>query len=986
MANHIIERAVRVTLLAASVAGAGVYSSGAAAQTAQAASGGGELEQIIVTGSRIARPEADTTSPMAVIGSEAISLLGTQNIENILNTMPQVVAVTTSASNNPGGGVATVDLRGLGAARTLVLVDGRRYISYDVNQVVDLNTIPASLIERIDVVTGGRSAVYGSDAIAGVVNFVMKDHFQGVEFNTAARQTGRGDSLAYGGDVTIGGDFADGKGNAVLFGSYYSREGTFAGARSFSKFAVQDSCAPYCSNGPSVVYGGSSSVPGTRFRFPGTTTNSLFESNGDFRPFVSGPDSYNYAPINYIQVPQERYMVYGRATYEVNDWFQPYVEGQFVHNNVPQQLAATPIGNTTTGVSDRGYLQVHAYSPFLSAASQAAFQAVDAGPVNANNPVANDGYVTINSFGRRMAEMGPRINDDNRNAYRVLWGAEGQFGENKDWNYDLYYSFSETQNQQGQDGNIAISNFLAAVQTGFMNSAGQVQATPWAGEPNGGTLVCADAGARASGCVPANIFGPLNVSPEAVNYMAIHATNLEESSTQNAQLAISNGNLIDAWGAGAIGVAFGAEYRRETGKNTPDSYLASGNVAGFNASDPTSGSYSVMEYFAEVNVPVVRDLPFAKAIDINGAYRYSDYSNDVGGVNTYAAGMQWTPLQGFMLRGQYQRAIRGPSVAELYLGRTDNFSSPPDPCMDPDAALPGPKRDLCIATGVPAAIVGTDFSVGDSSVPATNGGNPNLTQENSDTWTAGFVLQPEAVENFMMTVDWYSIKIENYISSGIGTNNLVTACYDFQVTAYCDMITRNPDGNLQSFEDLNVNAASLDTAGIDVSLAYNIDMGFGLPGTDASNLAFQFYGTYIDKYEYTPVVGLPLINHCAGAFGVNCGVPNPEWRNSLATIWTSGPLTAQFLWRYFGDVTDDDDAAIYSVESIDAQNYFDLSGLWTFNDSVQLGLGIDNLFDEEPSVKIPSTQNFGNGEQSNTFPTVYDVIGRTYWATLQVKF
>ena len=233
MANRNIERAVRIALLAAGAVSASAYSSGTVAQTA-----GEEIEQIVVTGSRIARPEADTTSPMAVIGSEQIALQGTQNIENILNVMPQVVATTTSASNNPGGGVATVNLRGLGSQRTLVLVDGRRYVSYDVNQVVDLNTIPASLIERIDVVTGGRSAVYGSDAIAGVVNFVMKDNFEGVEFNTAGRVTGRGDGQAYGGDMTIGGNFADGKGNAVLFASYYTRDGIFAGERSFSTVAV----------------------------------------------------------------------------------------------------------------------------------------------------------------------------------------------------------------------------------------------------------------------------------------------------------------------------------------------------------------------------------------------------------------------------------------------------------------------------------------------------------------------------------------------------------------------------------------------------------------------------------------------------------------------------------------------------------------------------------------------------------------------------
>ena len=463
MANRNIERAVRIALLAAGAVSASAYSSGTVAQTA-----GAEIEQIVVTGSRIARPEAETTSPMAVIGSEQIALQGTQNIENILNVMPQVVATTTSASNNPGGGVATVNLRGLGSQRTLVLVDGRRYVSYDVNQVVDLNTIPASLIERIDVVTGGRSAVYGSDAIAGVVNFVMKDNFEGVEFNTAGRVTGRGDGQAYGGDMTIGGNFADGKGNAVLFASYYTRDGIFAGERGFSTFAESDD------GDGGTFQGGSASVPGTRFVNPAGGANSIFNQDGTVRAFrASGSpnDLYNFAPVNYIQVPQDRYLIYGKATYEVNEWFNPYVEGQFINNKVPTQLAPTPIGNSTTGVSSRGGLQAHVYSPYVSAATRAAWQAVDAGAVSANNPVVNDGYVTITSFGRRMAEMGPRISGDNRNAYRVLWGTEGSFAT--DWNYDLFYQYSQTQNSNRQEGNIAISRFLAATRTGCRLHAGQ---------------------------------------------------------------------------------------------------------------------------------------------------------------------------------------------------------------------------------------------------------------------------------------------------------------------------------------------------------------------------------------------------------------------------------------------------------------------------------------------------------------------------------
>jgi outer membrane receptor protein involved in Fe transport len=968
MANRNIAAAVRFALLAAGTAGAAMYAPGSVAQDQ-------EIEQIVVTGSRIARPGVEEASPIAVVGAQEIALQGTQNIENILNTLPQVVATTTSASNNPGGGVATVNLRNLGEQRTLVLVDGKRYLSYDVNQIVDLNTVPAPLIERIDVVTGGRSAVYGSDAIAGVVNFVMKRNFEGVEFNTNYGTGERGDADTYGMDVTVGGNFADDRGNAVLHASYFNRSPLFADSRSFTRVALTDGIAI---GAPGTLFpGGSSSIPGLRGSF-GSLGNIKFAPDGSFSPYSAATDSYNFAPSNYLQVPQERYLVYGKADFEVNDHFKPYVEGQFINNRVDSSLAPTPIGNTTPGVSSRGGLQVHVYSPFLSASSQAALQGLD---------TDGNGYVTPSgSWGRRMSEMGNRENLDDRNAYRVLVGAEGDVVA--DWTYDLSYMFARTKNSNGQNGNIAISRFLAGTRTAFDDGDGNISVTPWnlPGLPNGGagTLVCSDAGARAAGCVPINIFGAGNVSGEAVDYMKIGTINGETAETMMTSLIFTNPNVVDLW-AGPLGLAFGAEYREEYGQNQTDEFLAGGDVAGFNPSDPTEGDYNVTDFLLELTLPLLKDVPGAEMLEFNGAYRYSDYSTSVGAVDTYSAGLQWAPVRGLTVRGQYQRAIRAPSVAELFLGQTVSFDGAIDPCQDSDAALPGELRDRCIANGVPASVVGTDYSTGGTSFPATQGGNPDLIEETADTYTVGVVLQPSFLPNFVATVDYYNIKIDDVITTGVGVQNLVDACFTYGVTALCNNITRTSDGEFESFVDTNVNAATLETEGVDVDLGYDIDIGAGLFGSDGSNLGFRLFGTYVISNDYSPIDGLPIINECAGAFGRNCGAPDPEWRHSFRTTWSTGPMDLSLMWRYMTSVEDDDDIVLYGREKFDAKSYFDATFGWEFLEGLQFNFGVDNLFNEKPQLGA-SVQQFGNMEQSNTYPTVYDVIGRYYWATLKVKF
>lgn len=931
------------------------------AQEAQAedASDAG-AETIIVTGSRIARPDLESTSPLNVVNSSDIALrAGSANIENVLNDLPQVTATTTGASNNPGGGVATVNLRGLGSQRTLVLVDGRRYMSFDVSQTVDLNTIPSALIERVDVVTGGQSAVYGSDAIAGAVNFVLKRNFSGVELNVTQNLTGRGDGSTFDVNGIIGGNFEDGRGNATIYAGYTKRNAVFAGARGFAKDALVDN-----GNG-TFTAGGSPSVPQGRVNIPGLgAATGLGCDIQDFAGnvnscYVGATDAYNYAPINYLQVPQERFIIAGMAHYEINENFVPYIEGQFANNRVAAVLAATPISNGTPYRDGTlGQISLFTQSPFFTPAFQAALTSLD---------TDGDGYVPAN-FNYRTVQLGGRVNDDDRNAFRFVAGMRGDIAAG--FSYDAYYMYAHTKNTQSQGGNIAIDRFLNATTNAFV----------------GGNLVCADASARASGCVPANIFGLGNLSADAIDYLGITATNVETYTTEVASVSIVNSDLFDL-GAGGAGVAFGAEYRKEYGSVAPDTFLASGNVAGFNPGQATSGGYSVTEGFGEIRIPLLRDS-FIYRLDLNGAARYSKYSNAPGDVFSWSAGVELAPIPDLTLRGNYQKAVRGPSVNELFLGNTVSFNGNGDKCGT-TAALSGTLNAICVAqfnaAGAPLSNIGNPAIQDPNNVNPLSfiGGNRNLREESAKTYTIGAVFQPSFIRGFSATVDYYNIKLDGYITAGIGPDAIGTLCFDQNNQAYCDTIVRNSIGEIDSFTDGYTNSGGLKTSGIDISANYGTSIGM-LAGNE-SRVSINFDGTRLITNDFTPVVGIPLRYRCAGAFGANCGVPTPKWRHTLRTTLQTGPATVSLFWRHIGSAQDDDPATDYASERFGSMDYFDATVSFKVNENFTFTGGASNLFDKKPPLAA-STQNGGNGEQTNTFPTLYDVLGRSFFMSAKVNF
>jgi outer membrane receptor protein involved in Fe transport len=951
---------------APAVLGLALLSSTAFAQAPQNADEAEEGDAIIVTGSRIARPEVEQASPISVVRAEEFTLRGQTNVENVLNSMPQVTGSTSGTDNNPGGGIATVNLRNLGTQRTLVLVDGRRYVSFDTTQVVDLNNIPSALVERVDVVTGGRSAVYGSDAIAGVVNFVLKQDFEGIEINTTHGITSRGDGKYWDINGTIGANFDDGRGNIVTHVGYYDREALYAANRTFARNALQED------GEGGVFFGGSGSVPQGRVTLAAPVGNVDFGPDGSITPYAAATDAYNYAPVNFLQVPQKRFLISTMARYEISDAFQPYLQGQFINNRVTGELAATPIGNSTpigTGADAGalGAIQLHVNSPFFAPSTQATLRGLD---------TDSDGYVTTSNYGFRTTGIGPRTQMDERNAFRVLAGMKGDIGGA--WSYDGYYMFARTKNTQRQTGNVNLANFLGSVTTAFQNpTTGELSGNPFAGVAGGGNLVCANGVAS---CIPSNLFGLGNLSDESANYLGLGATNIEEYTTQVASFAITNGELFD-FGAGGVGIALGVEWRKESGKTDPDQNLASGNVAGFNPGAPTSGDYSVTEFFGEVNVPLLADRPFVNRLELNGAARYSMYSNAVDNVFTWSAGALYEPVQGFGFRGQYQKAIRGPSINELYLGQTVSFDGAEDPCAEAEAAVAGSALGAaCLAGGVPQAQLGNADLADPAQVnpPTTIVGNPNLREEESKTWTVGAVLSPRALPGFTATVDYYNIQIDGYISR-LGQSNLFQACYEQGLDAYCSSISRNALGQVDRILDTNLNSGGLKTDGIDVGLAYTFSIGAD------SRLALSFNGSRLLKYDFTPIVGIPLVNECAGRFGNNCGQPTPKWKHTARATYMNGPVTFSASWRYIGAASDDNDDVDYWSENFKAQNYADFAVAFEASDNFTLTGGVNNAFDKSPPLAA-SAQNGGNGEQSNTYPNVYDVLGRSFFISGKLRF
>jgi outer membrane receptor protein involved in Fe transport len=892
------------------------------------------IEQVVVTGSRITRADLTAVSPFTTVSGEEFQISGILNVEQKLNELPSTVPSFGASSNNPGDGTARVDLRGLGTSRTLVLVNGRRYIPATQTGVVDLNTIPSTLIKQVDVLTGGASAVYGSDALAGVVNFQLVDDFEGVEMTSLYDITSEGDAERYNFDITIGGNFDEGRGNAVVYASYLSRKALFSDAREFSNFALGDGTVD---GKPALTPGGSSGVPGTRVfggpKLPNGDTLGIFDANGEGRAWQEPGDRFNYAPDNFLQLPQERYLMTAMGHYDLTDSVRVYSEMNFSHNLVPQELAPTPAFTSVF---------VNPNSAFFGPNAQAAFNGA-AKDANGNVPI----YI-----GRRMVENGSRQSIDTRDAFRILVGTSGDLSDT--WSFDASYSLSNLDNSNVLNNDVSASRF---VQAASVTDDG---------------LACQD---TSGGCAPMNIFGAGNISQAAIDFVNIGATNLTSIEQEVIQASVSGEVFTLPSSSAPTAIVVGYEHRADYSSFRPDSFLSAGDVLGFNAGKPTVGGYSVAEFFGEISMPIMQDRPMVQDLTFWAAARTSDYSN-IGPVSSFAASVNYSPTDMVGFRVGYQESVRAPNVSELFLGQSNGFPSASDPCASNGFIAGTTDAALCQATGVAAADVGVFVQANDQ-IQGNFGGNPNLKEETSNTFTVGAIIQP--LDGLDITVDYYSIEIEDAISVlGGSTANVLDLCYNVVKDAaspFCQAISRRPDGNVGLVNVLNSNIGLIETSGVDLNVNYTTNLDFGIGGA-GSTLDVTFNSTFLDKFDTTPVAALAdRIDNCAGSFGNTCGSPYTDvsW-NTRATL-TSGDWTVSGLLRFLGEVEDDRiangpvDAATLAAPRIGSIYYLDLSAAYQINESARVTVGVQNATDALPD-KVGSA-----GEQSNTFPSTYSLLG-----------
>lgn len=989
----------------------------------QAEAQASESADIVVTGSRIARNGFDASTPVSVVDSTDVKLSGNVNIEKTLAQLPQAVGSQfgSATSNTVPGGFADVNLRGFGSTRNLVLVNGRRYAIYGPEQVTDLNTIPSSLIARTEIVTGGSSAVYGSDAITGVVNFIMRDDFEGVEGRAQVNMDRPTGTPVYNVDLTMGGNFADGRGNLVVSGNYLKRGSITRGQRGgFAYDSLNDGCivpgsgghdragTPFTPAGGQgcvagggelgFVAGGSGDIPNGRFSgipaFGGanaalnaayanaglsalTSRGFTFNDAGTAaRPQITPQDDFNLGPDNYLIQPQKRWMINSFGHYDFTDNITGYMELHYSSNVVNARLAPTNVGAPTLFDVD---------NPYLTPALQEVFRQLDLAEQGTTTvtsgtatrtTTAGDGLAVVTA-GRRYSEVGARLASERRNVFRGAWGFKGNIGSVSDavltdLKFDVYYTYARSEDTLLLQNAISRSRLQAALL--------------WV---NGEDPVC-------------NIFGQ-NIDEACASAIRISATNSTIATQQVAQGSVT-GTLFQL-PAGPVGFSTGYEWRKTSATFTPDSFLSSGDVAGFNPGLPTRGSVSVNEVFGELRVPLIHDTPFIHSLVANGGFRYSDYSlSGIGGQWTYLGGLDWRVNRDVAFRGQYQRAIRAPNVNELYGGVTRVVGVATDPCSSRGSAAQRTDavRAVCIATGVPAGAVFTDAVQPNNIIPADFGGNINLGAEKSDTFTLGAVLTPSFAPKLFLSIDYFNISLDGAISSlGGGLQNTLNLCYSVIQDAnseFCRAITRNPNtGEINDpfvAQIRNANTGQLKTSGIDFAVRYSFAADFGFPGL-GSNSSFDVSSniTYLDEFTSTPVAALPDIrNECAGSYGPTCGQPLPRWRATSRITWNVEDLSLSLRHRYIGKVTTDRyivpnrqgaanaprlDSFAYPV--LNDQNYFDLSFNYRLREGMEIFGGANNMFNNRPPV---TTQ----GPNANTFSATYDVLGTEFFLGASLKF
>ena len=959
-------------------------------------------QEIIVTGSRIPQPNLQTASPVTTVSSQEVKLSGTTRTEDLINALPQVFSDQGSNISNGSTGTATVNLRGLGAKRTMVLVNGKRLVGGDPRQATpDINIIPIQLVKRVDVLTGGASAVYGADAVAGVVNFIMDDSFTGFRIDGQAsvfnHHQHMGDDLVLANNLAgyrfphgmstnggaqdiagvFGAAFDDGRGHVQAYATYRSQDPVLESTRDFSFCALGSFAPQYIAQYGEFYCGGSSTTDtGTFNQF--TPTGQLvnqFHVQGN--QFVQGTTLFNYAPYNYFQRPDERYTFGAFADYQISPAFKPYLEVMFMHDRTDALIAPSgDFGNTTF---------INCDNPLMSA-QQRQILCGDPSLVFTQNGVLG-AKVTI---GRRNVEGGGRDDDYNHTDYRMVGGMKGDIA--KGLTYDLSYDYSKALFDHAHYNDFSLTRLIRSLDAvSVLNGAIVAPGT------SGATIECRSVfdGSDAN-CVPYNVFQSGGVTQAALNYVQVPG--FEEGyvaqtiAEGDITLTGADYGLQTPWADNGIGVNIGADYVKNSLSYSPDIEFQTGDLTGNGATTPpVKGHTDVRELYGEIQIPIVQHN-FIDLLQINAGYRLSNYhiADSSFNTSTYKIEGEFAPISDVRFRGSYNRAVRAPQVAELFAPTAIGLVGNADPCEGP---APTASQQACQATGITAAQYGHIPANPAKQYTGFLGGNPNLQPEKADTWTAGVVVQPRFVPGLALTVDYYNIKVKSLIGI-LGFATVMNSC--LANGQFCDLIHRDQFGTLwltpQGFITLtNLNVGGLQTKGFDLQGSYNHRIG------GIGTLNVSFVGTLL-KHLITNPFG-DITYDCAGLYGPTCSPntpptpPNPKWRHKLRIGLTMpNGLGVSAQWRHFSPVTLDtlsNDPDLNGGggpngnpgdERLAARNYFDLAFSARMAQKLNLRLGVNNILDKDPPVNGLA---LGNG---NSWPQMYDALGRYMFAGFTVDF
>lgn len=961
------------------------------------------LEEVIVTGSRIRRPGLTSSSPITSIGLEEIEFAQEVEVEQILRDLPSTIPGDGQNVNNGTSGITTVNLRALGPERNLVLLNGRRMTPANHNGRVDLSTIPTALIERIDIVTGGASAVYGSDAIAGAVNIVLKQDFEGFDLQIHNTTSGENDGDTDNISMTLGSALEGGRGHVALNLSWSEREPVLLGARPLGNIGIETGSgagfAEYnagqgpmpamqnCQGPDAVATGGSTTSMPTRANIAGAGNVGQFQEDrtiftGDAGTGLGprgGCSVFNFNPYNFYQTPSERYNAFFTGNFEFNENLEIYSTVAYSNITVHQQVAPSgtfgarfnvPLANSFLGDQARKEIIDFANESATKDLISAGGTGSNWNDVNKNGVVDKDDYLKM-QLRRRTLELGTRSEAYDTEYFTFLAGARGSLLG--DWNYDVSFQYGESNRTTVRDGYTNLTN--------IQNALDSVDG-----------VTCANGD---SSCVPIDLFGGFGtITPAMAGYASAIAFQQQKYDQSIGQIILDGPvNFIQIPSASTpLALSVGFETRDEFGSLNPDECLklapascqggAGGNLL------PIAGGFRVDEFFVEGFLPLVDGMDLVDSLNLEFGYRDSDY-NTVGNVDTWKVGLNWNVNDQLLIRVMQQEATRAPNIAELFSPITTGLSNATgDPCSIANVGgIDARLRGLCESTGMLSAQVGALQDIVSGQINTLNGSSPTNAPaaETADTFTAGFVWTPEVpfFENAMLSIDYYDIDITDVIGE-FSAQEVLDQCYVLGQATSCANVVR-VDGDLTS----PASGIRLLTTNLDYEKSTGYEVAFNL-GYDLGEYGDLSFSGMVNKYseqESQSSLTSPVIN-CSGFFGTSCS-PVSDFRWTQRTSWNWGDLTASLQWRHISavDIERPEAAATFAAfRTIDDYDYLDMYvsyNLW--DERVRISVGIDNITDEDPPV-VGNEAGATSDNSGNTFPSNYDTLGRMYTFGARLSF